>query len=64
MDCECERRISDFAARRKQALLPLMWECVGGSVLRGESSVDGAVREVKEEVGIDLSPRAWDFGGF
>ena len=35
-----------------------MWECVGGSVLRGESSVDGAVREVKEEVGIDLSPAA------
>lgn len=33
---------------------PLMWECVGGSVLMGESSIDGAVREVKEEVGLDL----------
>lgn len=33
---------------------PLMWECVTGSVLKGEESIDGAVREVKEEVGIDL----------
>lgn len=35
---------------------PLMWECVGGSVLKGETSLRGAVREVKEEVGIDLPP--------
>ena len=32
----------------------MMWECVTGSVLKGEESIDGAVREVKEEVGIDL----------
>lgn len=32
-----------------------LWECTGGSVLTGETSVDGALREVKEEVGIDLS---------
>ncbi len=37
---------------------PLMWECVGGSVLMGESSIDGALREVKEEVGLDLKPEA------
>ena len=36
----------------------LMWECVGGSVLLGESSMDGALREVKEEVGLDLDPEA------
>lgn len=36
-------------------LHPLMWECVGGSVLKGETSFDGALREVKEEVGVDLS---------
>ena len=36
-------------------IFPLMWECVGGSVLKGESSQNGAIREVKEEVGIDLS---------
>lgn len=35
---------------------PLMWECVGGSVWMGESSIDGALREVKEEVGLDLPP--------
>lgn len=34
---------------------PLMWECVGGSVLMGESSIDGAIREVKEEIGLDLN---------
>lgn len=36
--------------------LPLKWECVGGSVVAGENSIQGAIREVKEEVGIDLSP--------
>lgn len=34
--------------------LPMMWECVGGSVLKGESSLQGAIRETKEEVGIDF----------
>jgi len=34
---------------------PLMWECTGGSVIKGENSLQGAVRETKEEVGIDLS---------
>ena len=36
--------------------LPLMWECVGGSVLKGEDSLAGALRETKEEVGVSLSP--------
>lgn len=35
---------------------PLMWECVGGSVIKGEDSLQGAIRETKEEVGIDLLP--------
>ncbi len=30
----------------------LMWECTGGAVLAGESSVEGALRELAEEVGI------------
>lgn len=30
---------------------PLMWECLGGSVLKGEVSIQGAIREAKEEVG-------------
>ena len=35
---------------------PLMWECVDGSVVKGEDSLQGVLREVKEEVGIDLLP--------
>ena len=34
---------------------PLRLECPGGSVLKGETSLEGAIRETKEEVGIDLS---------
>ncbi len=44
--------ISQRAADRQSQ--PLMWECQGGSVLKGESSLQGALREVKEEVGVDL----------
>ena len=40
---------------KSRPTFPLMWECVGGSVLKGESSLQGALREVKEEVGITLS---------
>lgn len=49
-----EYLISQRAASRQA--FPLMWECVGGSVLKGEESVDGAIREAKEEVGIVLEP--------
>ncbi len=35
---------------------PLRWECVGGSALKGENSVQSAVREVKEEIGLDFAP--------
>jgi len=33
---------------------PNKWECTGGSIIAGEDSVSGAVREVKEEIGIDI----------
>ncbi len=33
---------------------PLMWECTGGSALTGEDSITAAIREVKEELGIDV----------
>jgi len=49
-----EYLISQRSANRPT--FPLMWECVGGSVLMGESSLEGALREVKEEVGLDLAP--------
>lgn len=35
---------------------PLIWECVGGSVVKGEDSLTGALRETQEEVGLTLSP--------
>ena len=35
---------------------PLMWECTGGSALAGETSVDAALREIKEELGIKIEP--------
>ena len=34
---------------------PLKLECAGGSVLKGETSLEGAIRETKEEVGVDLT---------
>lgn len=37
---------------------PLCWECTGGAVLSGENSLQGAVREVKEELGIQLLPKS------
>ncbi len=49
-----EYLISQRSANRSR--YPLMWECVGGSVIKGEDSLQGALREVKEEVGIDLEP--------
>lgn len=45
--------ISQRAADRPTS--PLMWECVGGSVLKGEDSFSGAIREVFEEIGVNLS---------
>lgn len=49
-----EYLISQRSANRFR--YPLMWECVGGSIVKGEDSLQGALREVKEEVGIDLDP--------
>ncbi len=36
---------------------PEYWECTGGSVVAGESSLQGAVREVKEELNLSLDTR-------
>ncbi len=35
-----------------------LWECTGGSVLAGEESLAAALREVREETGVDLSQGA------
>jgi len=49
-----EYLISQRAASRP--IFPLMWECVGGSAVKGEDSLTAAIREVKEEVGVDVTP--------
>ena len=49
-----EYLISRRAASRPT--FPLMWECPGGSVLAGEDGLQGALRETKEEVGVNLDP--------
>ncbi len=50
-----EYLISQRSANRPT--YPLMWECVGGSVVKGEDSLQGVQFErPKEEVGVDLLP--------
>ena len=34
-----------------------LWEYTGGSILKGESPEEGALRELREETGIAVSPR-------
>lgn len=46
--------ISQRAASK--ATYPLKWEPVGGGVIAGETSLEGAMRELWEEVGIKADP--------
>lgn len=41
----------------------LLWECSGGGVLAGESSLEGAVRELKEEIGVEVTEAGLQFMG-
>lgn len=52
-NCKGEYLISQRSADRPT--FPLMWECIGGSAVVGEDSLTAALRETKEEVGLDLS---------
>lgn len=42
--------------RANKMTYPYMWECTEGVVDYNENSLDAAIREVKEEIGIDISP--------
>ncbi len=42
---------------------PLLWESTGGSVNAGETSVQGATRELYEETGLSVAPEALYFIG-
>ena len=41
----------------------LLWECSGGSVLVDEDSLDGAQRECKEELGIEINKQLFKYVG-
>lgn len=46
--------LSQRAENKKHGL---MWECSGGAVLAGETSLEGVLREVKEELGIQFTKK-------
>ena len=45
-----------ISKRTANKVFPLMWECTCGSAISGDSSLSAALREVKEEIGITLTP--------
>lgn len=49
----------EFIISRRQKGKPFegAWECTGGCVQRGEGSLEAAVREVREELGLRLNPK-------
>lgn len=52
MNSKNEILISQRAPHKKH---PLKWECNGGSILAGETSLEGMIRELKEELGLEFS---------
>lgn len=43
-----------ISRRTPNKTFPNMWDTVGGSVIAGETSIEAAVREVEEEIGLKL----------
>lgn len=41
--------------RSRNKTNPLKWEVTGGSILTGENAEDGAIRELKEETGLEVN---------
>ena len=54
MNSKNEILISKRAKHKKYGLL---WECNSGSILAGETSLEGIIRELKEELGIEFSKK-------
>ena len=54
MNSKNEILISKRAEHKK---FGLMWECNGGSILSGETSLEGVIRELKEELGLNFSKK-------
>lgn len=49
--------------RSPQKSHPCMWECTGGSAISGETDIDACVREIKEELNIDIDKSTAQFIG-
>ena len=45
-----------ISKRQKGKTFEGMWECTGGCAQRGDTSLQAALREVREELGIELDP--------
>lgn len=39
---------------KSKKICPNKWECTEGSILAGESSIEGSIREIKEEIGLSF----------
>ncbi|WP_214742306.1 NUDIX domain-containing protein [Exiguobacterium sp. s48] len=50
-----------LSKRHPDKTYPLLWEGTGGSILAGETSRQGAVRELKEELGLCVLPEQLRF---
>jgi 8-oxo-dGTP pyrophosphatase MutT (NUDIX family) len=54
------RRGSEFLVLHRAPQLDAYWHLVAGGVEEGESARDAAVRELKEEIGLDATARLRD----
>ncbi|MBQ8382617.1 MAG: NUDIX domain-containing protein [Clostridia bacterium] len=50
-----------LSRRQKGRTFAGAWECTGGCAQRGEDSLTAALREVREELGIELDPEKGSF---
>ena len=50
-----------ISKRTPNKTFPNMWETTSGSAITGDDSLQAALREAKEELGIDLSPSKAEF---
>lgn len=50
-----------LSQRHPEKTYPLLWEGTGGSILAGETSRQGAVRELLEELGLRVEPEQLRF---
>ena len=52
-----ERGVDQLKEGEYHIVVTGMWECNGGSILKGETSLEGILRELKEEIGIQFTEK-------